>query len=490
MSLYSRVGSAIILLATLTVAEAQPTPLRLVRSLSGPSGKVVGAKFIFDETRSRFVFPQDKALTIFFEFEAPPGDHTLSGIWKSPDGKTYSISQDVRIQTTTPELNAYWSFELYPSLTSGIWTLEVRVDGQPGASHQFELVIPGGPTGPTPLTIEQIYQSTLPSMVWIHKLDATGRRIDSGSGFVIGKNRVATAFEVIDAAAGLEVEFSGGRVAKTDQVLNASRLEDWALIQVDTLEVPALARDDSKASYIGDRLTVFNVETSSVRAIGGVDITGRQKEDLFGERIQISPSTSFESVGGPLLTPSGKVTGILGGSMLPGSRVHPDGIFKVSTPAWTGLSRVSATPLALVPETGVETPVSLKTLTDSGALCAPITTFASFLYGGTTIKLPSDPSAPAPHDVSDFSRKDPAVMVYTFWQKKDKNAKGAIGAKVYDIQNHLLVTVPPKKATISEAFPSRSSFSVVPSSLSKGVYRVDVLWQDQVVWRTFFRVVD
>jgi len=138
----------------------------------------------------------------------------------------------------------------------------------------------------------------------------------------------------------------------------------------------------------------------------------------------------------------------------------------------------------------METPVSLKTLTDSGALCAPITTFASFLYGGTTIKLPSDPSAPAPHDVSDFSRKDPAVMVYTFWQKKDKNAKGTIGAKVYDIQNHLLVTVPPKKATISEAFPSRSSFSVVPGSLTKGVYRVDVLWQDQVVWRTFFRVVD
>jgi Trypsin-like peptidase domain len=490
MRLYSRAGLAIILLATLTAVGAQPTPLRLIRSLSGPSGKVVGAKFVFDETRSRFVFPQDKALTIFFEFEAPPGDHALSGIWKSPDGKTYSISQDVRIQTTTPELNAYWSFELYPSLPSGIWTLEVRVDGQPGGSHQFELVIPGGPTGSVPLSIEQVYKSTLPSMVWIHRLDATGRRVDTGSGFVIGKDRIATAFQIIDSAAGLEVEFAGGRIVKTDQIWNANRLEDWALIRADTLEVPALERDVSKASYIGERLTVFNVETGLVRAIGGVDVTGRQKESLFGERIQISPSTSFESVGGPLLTPSGKVTGILGGSMLPGSRVPPDGIFRLNTPAWTSLSRVSVTPFALVPETGTETPVSLKTLTDTGALCAPITTFATFLYGGTTIKLPSDPSAPAPRDVSDFSRKDPAVAVYTFWQKKDKKAKGTIGAKVYDIQNHVLVTIPPKKATIFQDFPSRSSFSVVPGSLNKGVYRVDVLWQDQVVWRTFFRIVD
>jgi hypothetical protein len=478
------------LLVTLTAIGAQPTPLRLVRSLSGPAGKVVGARFVFDETRSRFVFPQDKGLTIFFEFEAPQGDHTLSGIWKGPDGKTYSISQDVRIQTTTPELNAYWSFELYPALASGIWTLEVRVDGQPGGSHQFELVIPGGPTGPIPLTIEQIYQSTLPSMVWIHKLDATGRRVDSGSGFVIGKDRIATAFQMIDSAAGLEVEFAGGRIIKTDQIWKANRLEDWALIRADTLEVPALSRDDSKASYIGERLTVFNVETGLVRAIGGVDVTGRQKETLFGERIQISPSTSSESVGGPLLTPSGKVTGILGGSLLPCSRVHSDGILRINTAAWTNSNRVSVTPLALVSETSAETPVSLGTMTDSSVLCAPITTFASFAYGGTTIRLPSDPSAPAPRDVTDFTQKDAAVMVYTFWQKKDKNAKGAIGAKVYDIQNRLLLTVPPKKATIPQEAPMRSAFSFPPSSLTKGAYRVDVLWRDQVVWRTFFRIVE
>jgi len=176
--------------------------------------------------------------------------------------------------------------------------------------------------------------------------------------------------------------------------------------------------------------------------------------------------------------------------MLPCSRVRPDGILRLTDPASTIVNRLSVTPVAVVPETSTETPASLKTLMDKSALCAPITAFASFQYGGTTNKLPSDPSAPASRNVSDFSRKDPAVVVYTFWQKKDKNAKGTIGAKVYDVQNRVLLTVPPKKTSLPEGLPLRSAFSFSPASMTPGVYHVDVLWQDQVVWRTFFRVTD
>ena len=82
-------------LLALNVALAQRASVKLIRSLSGPSGKGVGSKFVFDETRSRFAFPQDKALSIFFEVEAPPGDHALTGFWKGPDGKVVSISQDI-----------------------------------------------------------------------------------------------------------------------------------------------------------------------------------------------------------------------------------------------------------------------------------------------------------------------------------------------------------------------------------------------------------
>ena len=72
---------------------------RRIRSLSGPSGKVVGSKFVFDETRNRFVYPQDKTLTVYFEWEAPQGLHVLTGSWRRPDGRVASISSDVKIET-------------------------------------------------------------------------------------------------------------------------------------------------------------------------------------------------------------------------------------------------------------------------------------------------------------------------------------------------------------------------------------------------------
>jgi hypothetical protein len=124
-----------LLLSPVSAAE----PLRLIRSLSGPSGTVSGSSFIFDSTRNRFVYPQDKSLTIFFEWDAPPGTHVLTGIWKLPDGRIGTISPDVKIDAPTKVLTCYWIFNLVPGLQNGFWTLDVRVDGQPAGSHPFEI---------------------------------------------------------------------------------------------------------------------------------------------------------------------------------------------------------------------------------------------------------------------------------------------------------------------------------------------------------------
>lgn len=66
----------------------------LVRSLSGPSGKVVGSDFILDEVRTRFVYPQDRTLTVYFEWEWPAGDHVLTATWSRPDGRVASVSPE------------------------------------------------------------------------------------------------------------------------------------------------------------------------------------------------------------------------------------------------------------------------------------------------------------------------------------------------------------------------------------------------------------
>src|SRR5438270_7855559 len=156
--------------------------VKLLRSVSGPSGKTVGPDFVLDEIRSRFVYPNDKSFVIYFEWEAPPGDYVLTALWKEPDGRVASISPDVKMRTSTPQLRSYWGFTLYPGMDNGVWTMEVRVDGQPAGAHPFEVVglpvaIPA-PSVPKQTSLDEMYKTLGPSVVWIRKLDGTGRRTD------------------------------------------------------------------------------------------------------------------------------------------------------------------------------------------------------------------------------------------------------------------------------------------------------------------------
>jgi hypothetical protein len=281
--------------AYLAAAASAADEFHLIRALSGPSGKVEGSKFVFDQVRNRFVYPQDKSLIVYFEWEGPPGNHVLTAFWKQPDGRTAAISPDIKIESATKQLNSYWTFIITDGMASGIWTVEIRIDGQPAGSQPFEIVAPEQPrapppepAAPKPPTMDDIFRNASRSMVWVHKIDAAGRREDTALGFVTGKNRVATAFQAVDAATKLQLEFSDGRKVETDEIAACSRTGDWALIEADTSAIPALPSGDPKLVSVGERLIVFNVENGA-RAIGGVDISGRRMVPGFGERIQISP---------------------------------------------------------------------------------------------------------------------------------------------------------------------------------------------------------
>lgn len=481
----------------LAIAVAQSPP-KLLRSLSGPSGKVVGSKFVFDETRMRFTYPQDRELVVYFEWDAEPGDHALTAQWKGPDGRVVTITQDARVQTSSRELNSYWRFTLAPGMSNGVWTAEIRENGAKIGEQSFEVITPeqaqpapaaAVPAQPATPTLEEIYRKVMLSLVWLHKLDVSGRRTDTATGFVISQDHIATAFQAIDSAGGLEIEFPGARVERTNEIWSTNRLQDWAIVKVPTGTAPALERDESTASFIGERLIVLNVENNSVRAIGGVDISGRENIPVFGPRMQMSPAPSSEAVGGPLLTPSGKVVAVLGGSLFPGARIERRGM-SLSVSIWNALNSAGfATPLSTVSRTDPASPLTLNQLTENGTLTPPIQPSLNFTYGGTTREMPKDVNAPMPGDVSEFSRRDPMVWVYSYWRKKDKDNKGELAAKVYDSQNRVVVNLPPKKASLSET-ATRFAFSFPPTTLERGFYRVDLLWQGRAVWRTFFRILD
>jgi len=230
-------------------------PVKLLRSVSGPSGKTVGADFVLDEIRNRFVYPNDKSFVVYFEWEAPLGDHILTAVWKQPDGRVASISPDVKMQTNTSQLKAYWGFTLYPGMDNGVWTMEVRVDGQPAGAHPFEVVgLPvetPAPSSPKQTTLDEIYKTLGPSVVWIRKLDGTGRRTDLATGFVLEQSVIATSFQAIDSAARLEIEFADGRKGETEEVLGFSRNADWALLKIDTRSLAPIHRGNLNGLEVG-----------------------------------------------------------------------------------------------------------------------------------------------------------------------------------------------------------------------------------------------
>jgi hypothetical protein len=286
-------------------------PPRLLRLLSGPTGRTVGDEFVLDEIRNRFVYPNDSSLVIYFQWEAPPGDHVLTGIWKQPDGRVASISPDVKIRTSTSALNCYWIFSLSPGLANGVWSLEVRVDGSPAGAHSFEIA----GMSAEQLSIDHIFKSIGPSVVWVHKLDKTGSKFDRAMGFVIGSGTIATAFQAIDSAALLEIEFSDGRKIRTNELSAFSRTGDWAIIKADTGFSAPVPRGDVSKLLVGQRLALFTFD-SNTRVVGVVDVGGQGVIPGFGGRTQITPEASPEAVGGPILDSTGRAVGVLGSSLV------------------------------------------------------------------------------------------------------------------------------------------------------------------------------
>ena len=491
----SKRAAALVVLFAALLLPAKAGNFRFVKSQSGPSGKIVDNRFQFDAPRSRFVYPQDKSLTVYFEWEAPPGTHVLSALWKDPDGKVATISPDVKMEIKTTELHAYWIFEIGPGCRSGIWSTEIRIDGEPSGSHSFELVVPeiatapAEPQAPKLPSLDEMYASVGRSLVWVYKLDG-GRRADTSLGFVIGANQVATAFQSIDASERVEVVFGDGRKIATNEVWACDRLQDWAVLKVDTGNVPALRRKESAPVPIGDRYIAFNVESEQARVIGGVDITGRRNAGMFGERIQISPSPAREAAGGPLLSPVGSVAGIVGGSVAPGGRFSQYAI-SMSPGLWSRLTaEFAVTPIESVPDVSGKTAVSFQSLLDSGVLTAPLTPSPSFAYGGTARAVSKIANDTSTTDASEFSRRDQVAWVYTLWRKREKEGKGAVSAMIYDARNRKIGEIPPKKVTLPNDPPIRVAFNFGVQTLPAGVYRVDVIWNDRPAWRTFIKVID
>ncbi len=466
--------------------------VRMTRSLSGPSGKLVGQKFVLDEVRNRFVFPQDSSLTVYFEFEAPKGDYTLTAYWKDPQGRVAGISPDIRIQTETEQLPCYWLFMIDAQRASGIWTVEVRVNGEPAGSHAFELVVPEAPREPvveSPVapTLDEIYRAAGRSLVWVHKLDAGGQRIDSSSGFVAAPGAVLTAFQSIDMGARLEIHFADGSKSVTDRVLALNRLQDWALVGAETRAVPPLEKGKSADAVIGGQAIVFGIGAGTTRTIGAVDVTGRGATPGFGERIHINPQLPPAAIGSPLLDLFGRVLGVIGGSTMPGTWVdHRSLSIDAMILSPTG-GMMSVTPIDGIPLEPVNPPSTLREMLESGLLTPPVAKAPVFSFGALTDRIEADLSYVSK---SRFRRKGSGVVVYTIWEGKPDVRRGLVSIAVYDAANRMRTKGEPTPLKLPKQGMVKCVYTLSPAALEPGVYRVDLLWDGIPTWRSNFAIVE
>ena len=477
---------AVLVLCSLSLSAAPP---RLLRSLSGPSGRTVGNEFVLDETRNRFVYPNDSSLVIYFQWEAPPGDHVLTGIWKQPDGRVASISPDVKIRTSTATLNCYWIFSLSPSLANGVWSLEVRVDGSPAGAHSFELA---GMSAPQ-LSIDHIFKSIGPSVVWVHKLDRTGSKFDRAMGFAISSGAIATAFQAIDSAALLEIEFSDGRKVRTNELFAFSRTGDWAIIKADTGSSAPVPRGDVSRLLVGQRLALFTFD-SNTRVIGVVDVGGQGVIPGFGGRIQITPEAAPEAAGGPILDSAGRAVGVVGGSLRPGARISRSAssdqeIRQTLAHGAGGTTVNSATTISELPNEVPSNTTTLEQLASAGLLTTLLSPMPELVSAGTTNELRKRVSAGLPPEVSEFSQRGPEVGLFAVWLKKGKLSKGTIVIQAFDTANKLRMAGSAKKVSLARA-AQEVGFTFSPSSLEPGTYRIDLSWDGIPIWRTFIRITE
>jgi hypothetical protein len=186
------------------------------------------------------------------------------------------------------------------------------------------------------------------------------------------------------------------------------------------------------------------------------------------------------------LSPAGHAIGILGGSILPGSRfgsralnISPSLIFPLR-------SVTSATPINLL-----ETSPSSFTFAEmaaAGVMSPVVQPTPALVYGGTSNVMRNLPPQSIPPSVREFSHRDEQVWVYSLWRRDGKFSKGTLSVQVYDPQNRVRVISKPKKINIPSGLPLRYAVGFPPRDLLPGAYRVDLLLDGQAVWRTYITI--
>ncbi|MBI3670091.1 MAG: trypsin-like peptidase domain-containing protein [Acidobacteria bacterium] len=449
------------------------------------------------DPRTIFYIPDDRQVIVYFEWDGPVGPHHFEGMWKNPEGKVVVIS-DFQYEAKEKRFGGYWTLALAEKVSTGLWALEARVDGEVAGTHTFQIVAAPRPADAIPtkriLGPSEIYQSAQSASVFILAYDAKGEQARQGSGFFVGDEVVLTAFQVIDGASNLRVVLSDGRRVESNRVLAWNRWQDWVLLKVEAGKTPHLTRAQANSWSVGDHCYALDSPAEGNRVIVDVGITGQNSSPEAGERLNLSIYPSQRAIGGPLLNEFGEVIGVVGGSLLPGASSlagtrfgYPTNILGVA-----GIFRgILAVPITLIPApTAGAVSTTLAELAQRGQFVAPLTGSRNVLHGTLARRVERKGPVPQPVDEKfDFTRRDTELAVFLNWNSKEK-IKSTATLQLYDLNNRLLARGKPLKIDLRPNQTMFSTWQVPIANLPPATYRVDILLGEDPVWRSYFRIVE
>jgi hypothetical protein len=475
--------------------QASGPTFRVVRSISGSKGTVQGGRYIMEDPRTIFYLPQDKQVIVYFEWEGPTGAHTLEGYWKNPDGKVAAIS-DFKYEAKDKRFGGFWTLTLSETMQTGMWILEARVDGEATGTHSFQVLAAERPADAIPikhpLAPAEIYKRAVAASVSIEKLNSQGAKVATGSGFFIGENVVATSFQTIDGASALRVLLPDGRRLPAGDFIGWDRRQDWAVFEVEAGNASKLERAKENSGAVGDHCLALDASAEGTHVIVECEINGVQQYARAGERFSIAGRISRAGIGGPLLNEYCEVVGILGGSLLPGFGSLD--AMRDGYPAYvTGLSGIDRTPLAVPIRLVALSPprrTSLADMAHAGQLVPLVSDRRNVLYATLCKQVRITHGLPtAVEPTNEFSRRDQELFLLIQWWAHERR-KTTVRLRVYDLDNRVAIESAPSKVTMQPEQSPTSDGKIPIAALAPGVYRVDVLTDDEVAWRTYFRILE
>jgi hypothetical protein len=477
---------------------AEPT-FRVVRSVSGTKVLEQGGRYTVEDPRTVFYAPEDKQIIVYFTWEGPAGPHHFEGLWKKPDGRV-AMTSEYDYQPDQPRFGGYFKMLLGDAPTTGVWTLEARIDGETAGAHTFQLTMAPRPESVTAaparrlLSPAEIYSRAAAVSVLIENVNQKGARRNVGTGFFIGPGRLLTAFQVIDGASKVRVVGPRGQPLEITEVVAWNRRQDWVILKV-TLDpndaVATLGRASVNSWAISDRCYFLDVPAEVSRVLVETSLTGKQNLGVAGERLNIGDTANRRAVGSPVLNEYGEVIGLIGGNLIPGAAFLEDMAFSARTLALGGPSRGAvAVPINLVDESSA-TATTVAGLASSGQFMQALVSSQSVLSGVLSRSVNQKTNPPQPIDEkSEFSRADSQGMLLVSWLPTEKR-KGRPSLRLYDLDNKLLnETQNKKKITVTPQKLSYSAWEFNFGNLPAGIYRLDVALEGEIVWRTFFRMIE